>query len=423
MVSQFLKFLGTRDGNVALSVGVLAVPLLLSAGAAIDYSSLVRVRSAMQNAADSAALAAAAADEHLGQDELKTLVKTYFGANGGNVEVSRETRVTSEIRKTFVEVKASASVNSVLMGVLGKSFTDVEVSSRANRVRSGLELALVVDTTGSMNYGMSWPDTAAAVNNLLDEFQRDTAQKSFYVTLIPFNDRVNIGTDRHNWLQETDGLEDWEGCVEPKESGSSAYPYAIDLDAIGAAFLPTVENYWSGIYDHRSVRDCANEITGPTNIIEQVSDGLRELEPQWQATGRYDSALAWGWRAVASQWAGRWDQGPDYPSSGKDIRQKVIAFFSDGKTDINKFELETARGEFGDNKGSVTTFEHFVHTCEQIKAEGIKVFIFHVLGNRHASPYFERCAGKNYYGIENGNDFVEALGELGKTGELVKLVR
>ncbi len=418
-----LRFLSARSGNVALSISLLLVPMLLAVGAAVDYTSLNRARSAMQNAADSAALAAAAADEELSKAELRKLVRKYFVANGGKVEVSRRTKVGSKTRTAFVEVRAFSRVNSVVMNAFGRRFTDVRVTARANRIRSGLELALVVDTTQSMSYGMSWPETATAIGDLLGQFKKETARGSFYATLIPFNDRVNIGTGRKHWLRETDALDGWEGCVEPQETSVSGYPHALELQDPGKVFLPTVSKYWSGIYLHRNERDCATAITGPTNRINRIKRAFEKLAPMEHSTGRYDVALAWGWRSIAPQWAGHWDQGSSYPSFGNNARQKAIAFFTDGHTDINKFEFEEAKGEFGNNNGSKTSFEHFVRLCEQIKSEGIEVFVFHVLGNVHAAPYFKQCANENYFGVETGAEFVEALDELGKTGELIKLVR
>ncbi len=51
------NFLKDTSGNIALTVALLGVPLMLSAGAAIDYSQYARKKSSLQNVMDSAALA------------------------------------------------------------------------------------------------------------------------------------------------------------------------------------------------------------------------------------------------------------------------------------------------------------------------------------------------------------------------------
>ena len=53
------KFLRNDEGNVALIVAIIALPLLLVAGIAVDYTLLTRAENALQIAADNAALASA----------------------------------------------------------------------------------------------------------------------------------------------------------------------------------------------------------------------------------------------------------------------------------------------------------------------------------------------------------------------------
>lgn len=55
----FLRFTSDCRGNVAIITALCMIPLMLAAGAAIDYSRIVRERSAIQNAADAALLAGA----------------------------------------------------------------------------------------------------------------------------------------------------------------------------------------------------------------------------------------------------------------------------------------------------------------------------------------------------------------------------
>ena len=53
------NFLKNTSGNVAVTVALLGIPLMLSAGAAVDYSQYARKQSSLQNVVDSAALAVA----------------------------------------------------------------------------------------------------------------------------------------------------------------------------------------------------------------------------------------------------------------------------------------------------------------------------------------------------------------------------
>ncbi len=57
MKNLFYKFARNKSGNVAIMTSILILPLFAAIGASIDYARMVRIRSDMQQATDSAALA------------------------------------------------------------------------------------------------------------------------------------------------------------------------------------------------------------------------------------------------------------------------------------------------------------------------------------------------------------------------------
>jgi len=75
------SFLKDKSGNIAVNIALLGIPLMLSAGAAIDYSQLARKQSSLQNVTDSAALAVALDLQKLSQTEVEAKVDSYLRAN------------------------------------------------------------------------------------------------------------------------------------------------------------------------------------------------------------------------------------------------------------------------------------------------------------------------------------------------------
>lgn len=59
MFRRIDKYFKAENGSIATSVAVMAIPLLIGCGAAVDYASLYKVRTNLQEAADAAALASA----------------------------------------------------------------------------------------------------------------------------------------------------------------------------------------------------------------------------------------------------------------------------------------------------------------------------------------------------------------------------
>ncbi len=77
------KFISKIDGSVATTMGVIAVPLMLCCGAAVDYASLYKLQASLQEAADAAALASA---KELGlvstkDNTVKTVANDYAMAS------------------------------------------------------------------------------------------------------------------------------------------------------------------------------------------------------------------------------------------------------------------------------------------------------------------------------------------------------
>lgn len=59
MFQKLREFSNHKGGSIATIIGLIAVALMLSYGLAIDYSSLRKLESNLQNAAHAAALASA----------------------------------------------------------------------------------------------------------------------------------------------------------------------------------------------------------------------------------------------------------------------------------------------------------------------------------------------------------------------------
>jgi len=413
-------FKRNNSGNIAITFALASLPILGAVGAAIDYTRYHQIHSDMQNAADSAALAAVIDKEDLTEAQIRRLVRKYFIANGGEAKVERKTRVRGRETAEDVVVDAWVRVDTLFMHLLnGKKANKITVKAVARKTEiksKGAEIALVVDTTASMNYGSTWAETVNVVEKALQKIEDDTEAGSLYTTLIPFTDRVNIGTSRTDWLSATDSLTDWLGCVELLESNQPGYPYHVELGTPNNTFLPTVPKYWTGVYLTRGNVDCPPAIEGPTKRLSDIRTAMDGLSPNSYSTGRFDEAIAWGWRAVAKEWRGEWGVSGSYPSDDPDV-QKVIAFFTDGKTNINHFEFDaTKTDEYGWNRGSEIVFWHFENMCERIKAEGIEVYIFHVVGNSHSVDPFKRCAGDNYVKVDSSTDIEEGLISISETG-------
>ena len=249
-----------EGGNIAILFGASAIPLLLLMGGAVDIARFSRYKADLANAVDSASLSLAKNGEGLDEEEAEEFVKNHVAAL--NVPVVPTTDdpnlIQSAMDQEFVVtdfdvtkqtngflVNADAAMKTFFlplgglagggqgMGSMGMDVTAAVVHS-SNRV----ELALVLDNTGSMNCGATvgatcaanWSNPATdariravktAAKSLVDTLMRDNLEDAdqIKIALVPFEGMVNIAsaiptvTAPPNWVAWSDqGSAKWDGA-------------------------------------------------------------------------------------------------------------------------------------------------------------------------------------------------------------------
>jgi hypothetical protein len=250
-------------------------------------------------------------------------------------------------------------------------------------------------------------EAVSALRDGLDALKRNTGSRDFFVTHMPFSDRVNLGLGRTSWIDVSPVPEDWRGCFEPREERIGQNPHGL-TDAAPTPrkdkFLPTAKGYsisdaGQQMYGTDTAVCPSEPITGPTNDVSLAIQAVGR--PLADGTGRFDEAMAWAWRLLSPEWRGQWNA-PDYPAKYGD-RDKTIVFLTDGLTEINRYEVKNPDGTvFGYNAGSAAGMANFEAVCASAKAKGIVIhIIFMDGGNEHFEPYGRRCA-------TSGNHFHKA---------------
>ena len=85
-MSVFKTYRQNENANVGMMFAILAVPLLISVGVAIDYSRLSSAHNKLQHAADAAALSGALAFVEQGEGEMETAGKNSYNLHAQDVE-------------------------------------------------------------------------------------------------------------------------------------------------------------------------------------------------------------------------------------------------------------------------------------------------------------------------------------------------
>lgn len=195
--------------------------LFLMAAIAIDYGRTETEMVRVQNAVDSAALAAS---HRLGLPDQDTVgpqrADAYFKANmAKHPNVGVLENVTLDADSGQVSANAKGTLLTSLLKAAGIHELSFRANSRIKRGKGTVEIALVLDNSGSMA-GTYISDLRTAAQNLVNVvFTGFEGTEKVTVGVVPFAGSVNVGTVNANasWM-DTAGLSPahFENFAEPK---------------------------------------------------------------------------------------------------------------------------------------------------------------------------------------------------------------
>ncbi|WP_378943333.1 pilus assembly protein TadG-related protein [Mesorhizobium sp. ANAO-SY3R2] len=224
------KFLKDKRGNYTILTVFAMVPIMGALALAIDYAEVLRQREAVRNALDAAGMATARRSlEGATNAELETYALDFFNANLGGIKPANAPLKVTLPSNNFgggnLEMETTLKYQPYFLPVaaalLGKSSKDVELSfvvKSGIRLKNTLEVALVLDNSGSMSEkgsgtGQKRIDLLKnASKQLVETLAAQAAQmkqieKPVQFGLVPFSASVNIGPQNDNqpWM-DTAGL-------------------------------------------------------------------------------------------------------------------------------------------------------------------------------------------------------------------------
>ena len=246
IVPLWENFRANREGNVALMFGLAIVPIMLFAGAAIDLSRLTTERTRLQAALDAAALSVTNADKGTPTSELQKRAEAFFAASYGTGAFGSKPKILVTKKNSIITVQGSSDVDMSIMQLAGYNKLTVSASTGVTAERKKLELALVLDNTGSMGQAGKMPALKAAVNELIDALKQKVVNPDdVKMSIVPFNTEVRIDTGYFNasWLRWDVVLENtalsltqrqppdpttWTGCLADRDT-----PYDASSEPAG----------------------------------------------------------------------------------------------------------------------------------------------------------------------------------------------
>lgn len=179
-----------RNGNFSIITALLLPVLLGVVGVAVDFTLAVNEALRLQAATDAAALAVARQPD-LSDKETVALARAMLVGNGSELDAQFSVNRVG----TSAQVVGEAKVKTTFSAVLGFDYLPVSRVSVANVSEDKFEIAMVLDTTGSMEGGKLTAMKQAATDLVDDLSAKITKPANLKFALVPFSSFVNVGPD------------------------------------------------------------------------------------------------------------------------------------------------------------------------------------------------------------------------------------
>ena len=215
-----------RKASVALMFGLMLPILLGFMGLGFDAARAHFIQVRISKAVDQAALAAASSR---GTDtERKGIAERIFAANYGTGLFAPPATVNVNIQADGrVDISVDATMETPFASFVGYPEFAIHAEGAAQRPLLDIEIALVVDVSGSMSASSSGGMTRMealrdAAQTLLTSLQDNIPSNvNVRVAIVPYNVNVNIGTGNAQFVTDTNHAlfsgTSWAGCVQERE--------------------------------------------------------------------------------------------------------------------------------------------------------------------------------------------------------------
>lgn len=433
------RFAGNASGSMLPMVAIMAVILLVVAGAAVDYSRAIGNRTTMANALDAAALTIASqlSSSIMTDEEINQSLKDAFSANLNNMGYSDSAienlqhTINSDAGTVYVSSSITIPTKFIHIGGIGPNTISVSVDTEVSYSKFDVELALVLDVTGSMGGDMDTLKDAA--NSLVDTLIPDGTSESdskIRISIVPYSQGVNLG----EYAQAvTDGNKGTRNCVTER-TGDAQYtddPYDYDAD--------NEDSYFGGGSNSCASTPQMEPLTAKRN---KLTTAIKKLSASGATAGQ--TGIGWGWYSLSPNWTNLWPtkSAPGDYNDDEILKFAVIMTDGDFNTYYDLEEKQVCKGK--KKKQKCTTVKEWTQhreseyatnvsstrakdLCSAMKDEGVDVYTIYFGSNSSSAgaKVMKSCAtsGSTFYMASSDDALISAFGNIAKKVQAIYLAR
>lgn len=394
------RFASNQQGSIAVMYALAAVPVMLAAGAAIDFVRFNAVQTHVQAALDAGTLAAAA-----GQGVTDTQ-RIASGSDIFNANLSKgpaagyDSKVSFTVDNGKVVASASVIMPTTLMSIAG--ITQMIAGGEAEvgiGVDKKAEIAMVLDYSGSMEEvvggQVKYVAMRDAAKKLVDDLSKANPTKVKF-GLVPFSHHVYTSLPNAYVLGKT-GAGTWTGCTQDRK-----YPYNISDST------PTTDNaskWGQPMAPDHAAYGCSGYVQHNLRTVPLTTD-FKAVNSQLDAMTPY----AWTHIAVGVEFGyhllspnAPYGEGVAYTDKGT---RKFMVVLTDG------MQTEPAFGP-GNIRSVAQGESNLEKLCTSAKANGITIITMALdLDDTTTRKRLQNCASdpvKNFFVLNGSADIASAF--------------
>eukprot|EP00903_Cladosiphon_okamuranus_P002422 g2420.t1 len=433
----------------------MVVLMIVISGAAFDVARTVNAREKLSYAIDAAALSVAAdlSTTVMSDSEITQALEDSFRANLADADflddviVNLDFDVDSE--NGNIEVCSSAMLGTYFIDLggygketLGPSVLGFGTCGSVTYSRYDVELALVLDVTGSMRSDMvTLRDASEGLVDILIPDGTDEDDSKVRISLVPYSQGVNLGVYADKVKGGDYGYADGSVCVTKRQNyndGTRTYDVEYTdtkFDYYDETDPPPAATFYGG-----GSTGCSSdsEMIPLTADRDALVDAIEDLEANGATAGQ--TGVIWGWNSLSPNYANLWPSDSEPESYDNDEVLKFAIIMTDGNNN-QKYEFtETERqcvswywngscrrredvvvnrwdGSWESESYTNTSSTDQRELCDAMKEDGIEVFgvYFGTNNSSTGSRNMQSCASDgNYYQATSASELINAFSNIAK---------
>tara|TARA_R110002020_G_scaffold36134_15_gene108663 strand:- start:1711 stop:2907 length:1197 start_codon:yes stop_codon:yes gene_type:complete len=386
--SRLSKLLRNTDGNFAMMASIMVPVIFIAGSLVLDTTNALSMKTSLQNAADSAALATTSqlAEGTITEAEAVAYATKFFTGQVSDdakqfdgftaVPTVKLTKTGSGAKTAWkVEVVVMASQEATgLARFVGKDKIDVAVSATSESARDGsnpLSMMLVLDHSGSMSYASGRTKSVTVpkyCGSWWWQYECGTTTEEVDVPKIDVLKEAVANLTAH--------IEEADPTNEYARMGAVAY------------------NNKTNASDKLSMSWTKSKVTDFANAL--IADGGTNSE----------AAMKWGYEQITANT----ESTEHYAKNKSDSPKTFIVFMTDGKNETGS--------DWGDDQADKKTKEH----CQSAKNKKVLIFTVAFQAPDRGKNLLKACASGDsyYYDAESADELTKAFKDIGE--EAIKQV-